>query len=89
MTASDILLRRVDDQTVAGAGFHVTVHGAQEARYTEAERIARVEIAAGQVQPESLTDWEPPDGGPVMTAEQRQQILGRVAAALQLLGAPR
>ncbi len=95
MPAPTEMLHRIDDHTVDGPGYRVSLPDAHVVIYATEGRTAHLQIESGaardgqvdwRLHAESLTDWDPPDGGPVMSEAERQQILLRIGRALKTLG---
>lgn len=91
------MLQKINNKLVRGQYFTITVPDVHKVEYTEAGRVATVEIEGGMSEPgqvdwlvyvRTLTGWLPPHEAEEMSAEKRRQILENISQALSTLGMP-
>jgi len=91
------MLQRLNNKTVVGPTFVVSVPDIHRVRYTEGERVAQVEIEGGAgpnsqvdwlIYSETLCAWESPHGNTEMPLAKRDEILLNISKSLDLLAMP-
>lgn len=91
------MLTRLDNKTVRGPNFLVSVPDIHHVVYAEGEKVAHVEIEGGAergapinwvIYSETLTGWRRPHIGVVMSESERTQILANISKSLDLLAMP-
>ena len=91
------MLQIVNNKSVRGPHFTVTVPNVHKVEYAEDGKIATVEIEGGISQPDHLdwlvyvrtfSGWLPPHDAEKITDDQRAQILQNISQALSSLGMP-
>ena len=93
----DKMLKRIDNKTVRGSSFVVSVPDIHRVIYTEGEKVASVGIEGGMcvggrvewvVYSKTLQGWEQPHHYDEMTPSKREEILADVSKSLALLEMP-
>ena len=91
------MLQKINNKSVRGQYFTITVPDVHRVEYTEAGRVATVEIEGGMSEPgrvdwlvyvRTFTGWLPPHEAEAINAEKRRQILENMSQALETLGMP-
>ncbi len=89
------MLRKLDNKTVQGNGFTVTVPTIHEVRYTAGEKTLTVEIEGGtgqndqvewDVYSDTMRGWLPPHHLDRFTYEDKQRVLRNISESLRVLG---
>jgi hypothetical protein len=91
------MLQQLDNKTVRGPSFVVSVPDIHQARYAEGEKVACVEIEGGPgpgneinwlIYSETLLGWEHPHEDVEMATSKREEILTNISKSLDLLAMP-
>lgn len=91
------MLQRLNNKTVRGPSFEVSVPDIHRVRYTEGEKVACVEIEGGAgpgnqvnwlIYAETLRGWEHPHEDAEMPKVKRDEILANISKSLDLLAMP-
>ncbi|MCE9526358.1 MAG: hypothetical protein K8R36_09925 [Planctomycetales bacterium] len=90
------LLKRINNKTVQGDSFRITVPDIRPVVYTEGSREARVEIEGGMVSSnvdwliyaETLSGWHITTRLEPMSHDERELVLHRISEALHVLDMP-
>ena len=91
------MFQRLDNKTIRGPNFVLSVPDIHRAVYTEGEMVASVEIEGGMgpdnqvnwlVYSETLRGWQEPHADIDMAEAKRQEVLKTVSASLDLLAMP-
>ena len=88
------MLRQVNNKTVEGAGFLVTIPNIHEIRYVEHDRELSIEIEGGvrggsvhwYIYSSTLKNWLPPHNQHALTDGDRKRVLANISDSLRLLG---
>ncbi|WP_408629687.1 Imm74 family immunity protein [Anaeromyxobacter oryzisoli] len=95
-TTTDMLVR-VNNKTVRGPAFVVSVPNVHRVLYEEGGRTASVEIEGGLgpngevnwlVYATTLVGWDPPHADLEMSVSKREEIIRSISRSLELLGMP-
>lgn len=91
------MLQKISNKLVRGQYFTVTVPDVHKVEYSEARRIATIEIEGGMSKPgqvdwliyvRTFHGWLPPHESENISSEKRRQIIENVSQALSTLGMP-
>jgi hypothetical protein len=91
------MLQKISNKSVRGPGFTVTVPDIHKVEYTEAGKVAVIEIEGGTSKPgqvdwlvyaQTFRGWLPPHESEDIGNEKRRQILENVGKSLSALGMP-
>jgi hypothetical protein len=91
------MLKRVNNKTVQGANFIVSVPDIHRVRYAEGDKVAFIEIeggmdAAGRVDwvvyASTLRGWEAPHQDVSISTSEQDAILSNISKCLSLLDMP-
>ena len=87
------MLKKLDNKTVQGHGFMVTIPTIHEIRYSEKDRMLTVEIEGGArddsdwyVYSETMRGWSSPHHLDPFSYEEKQRILRSISESLNVLG---
>jgi len=91
------MLQKINNKSVRGPNFTVTVPDVHKVEYAEGGKVAVVEIEGGMTEPgqvdwlvyaQTFHRWLPPHELEEIDGEKRRQILQNVSQALSILGTP-
>jgi hypothetical protein len=91
------MLQRLNNKTVRGRAFIVSVPDIHHVEYKEAEKVACVEIEGGMghdkqvnwiIYSETLRGWEPPHADSEMGKPKREEILANISKSFDVLAMP-
>jgi hypothetical protein len=91
------MLQRLNNKTVRGPAFIVSVPDIHRVQYTEGEKVACVEIEGGAgpgnevnwlIYAETLRGWERPHEDSEMPKFKRDEILANIGRSLDVLAMP-
>jgi len=89
------MLRKLDNKTVKGHGFTITLPTIHEIRYSEGNKTLTVEIEGGtnekgnvewDIYSTTMRGWLPPHQLEPLSYEDKQRILRNISDSLILLG---
>ena len=89
------MLTKIDNKTVQGNGFTMTVPNIHEIRYSEGDKTLAVEIEGGtnekgeiewDIYSSTIRGWLPPHQLESLSYEDKQRILHNISDSLKLLG---
>ena len=91
------MLQKINNKSVRGSYFTVTVPDIHKVKYTEGVKVATVEIEGGMSAPgqvdwlvyvRTFSGWFPPCESDEISVEQLRQIFVNISQALSVLGMP-